>query len=413
MIHAPSVFSLVFCPLTLSSEDCAQGSAADVYFLVDSSWSMGQENFEHVRTFLYTLIKSLHQVGGGRFKFALTQYNSRPQTEFHLNTYPTMQDILEHIKAMSYRGGGTRTGLGLEFLIRTHLTSASGSRAAEGVAQVVVVLTDGRSQDDVGEPAKVLQMAGVQMFAVGVQDAVDWELREMASPPQETHVFNVDSFLKLRDIIQDLVVSICGAVTRVGGTPLVNEAPVAGQGTANFPYVRDWVTRVIERLSVGRDEIRVALIQYDNDPEIKFFLNSYYEKSSVLEAVKGLTYSGGDESNLGAALEEVAESLLRESAGGRAEEGAPQVLVIISATVSSDDTGAGHRALMRAGVVTLGVPIGDDAAADLEEVATDKSFVLKADSFRTLTTTDDPLIGYITGLAMRSIIFENEFDEGM
>ncbi|MED6235418.1 hypothetical protein ATANTOWER_025672, partial [Ataeniobius toweri] len=391
---------------------------------------MGQENFEHVRTFLYTLIKSLHQVGGGRFKFALTQYNSRPQTEFHLNTYPTMQDVLEHIKAMSYRGGGTRTGLGLEFLIRTHLTSASGSRAAEGVAQVVVILTDGRSQDDVGEPAKVLQMAGVQMFAVGVQDAVDWELREMASQPQETHVFNVDSFLKLRDIIQDLVVSICGAVTRVGGTPLVNEAPVAGQGTApdsadliflidgsqnvgaaNFPYVRDWVTRVIERLSVGRDEIRVALVQYDNDPEIKFFLNSYYEKSSVLEAVKGLTYSGGDESNLGAALEEVAESLLRESAGGRAEEGAPQVLVIISATVSSDDTGAGHRALMRAGVVTLGVPIGDDAAADLEEVATDKSFVLKADSFRTLTTTDDPLIGYITGLAMRSIIFENEFAE--
>ncbi|XP_047226561.1 collagen alpha-3(VI) chain-like isoform X3 [Girardinichthys multiradiatus] len=182
-------------------------------------------------------------------------------------------------------------------------------------------------------------------------------------------------------------------------------------GAANFPYVRDWVTRVIERLSVGRDEIRVALVQYDNDPEIKFFLNSYYEKSSVLEAVKGLTYSGGDESNLGAALEEVAESLLRESVGGRAEEGAPQVLVIISATVSSDDTGAGHRALMRAGVATLGVPIGDDAAADLEEVATDKSFVLKADSFRTLTTTDDPLIGYITGLAMRSIIFENEFAE--
>ncbi|MED6293497.1 hypothetical protein CHARACLAT_011203, partial [Characodon lateralis] len=182
-------------------------------------------------------------------------------------------------------------------------------------------------------------------------------------------------------------------------------------GAANFPYVRDWVTRVIEQLSVGRDEIRVALVQYDNDPEIKFFLNSYYEKSSVLEAVKGLTYSGGDESNLGAALEEVAESLLRESAGGRAEEGAPQVLVIISATVSSDDTGAGQRALMRAGVVTLGVPIGDDAAADLEEVATDISFVLKADSFRTLTTTDDPLIGYITGLAMRSIIFENEFAE--
>lgn len=177
--------------------------------------------------------------------------------------------------------------------------------------------------------------------------------------------------------------------------------------------MRDLVTRIVERLSVGRDGIRVALVQYSTDPQIKFYLNSYYEKSSVLEAVKGLTFSGDDESNLGAALEEVADSLLGESAGGRAEEGAPQVLVVISAGASSDDTGAGQRALSRAGVVTLGVAVGSDAAAELEEVATDKSFVLKAASFRDLTSTDDYLYGYVNGLATRSIIFQNEFTEGM
>uniref|UniRef100_A0A3Q2Q4S1 Collagen, type VI, alpha 3 n=1 Tax=Fundulus heteroclitus TaxID=8078 RepID=A0A3Q2Q4S1_FUNHE len=181
-------------------------------------------------------------------------------------------------------------------------------------------------------------------------------------------------------------------------------------GAANYPYVRDWVTRVIERLSVGRDAIRVALVQYDNDPEIKFYLNSFYEKSSVLEAVKGLTFSGGDESNLGAAMEEVAESLLSESAGGRANEGTPQVLVIVSAGASTDDTGAAHRALMRAGVITLGVSIGDDAAADLDEVATDKSLVLRAANFRALTTTDEQFAGSIK-VAMSSIIFVTDFPE--
>lgn len=216
-----------------SFEDCAQGLAADIYFLVDSSWSMGEENFEHVRQFLYSMIQTLHQVGGGRFKFALVQYNSRPETEFQLNSYPTTQGVLAHIKAMSYRGGGTRTGLGLDFLIRTHLNTASGSRAGEGVAQVVVVLTDGRSQDDVTEPAQVLRLADVEVFAVGVQDAVDSELREMASQPHGTHVFSVDSFLGLRDIIQDLVVGLCGAVTQSGGSPVANEAPVAGGGTGN------------------------------------------------------------------------------------------------------------------------------------------------------------------------------------
>lgn len=117
--------------------------------------------------------------------------------------------------------------------MRTHMNSASGSRAAEGVAQVVVVLTDGRSQDDVAVPAQVLHLAGVKVFAVGVQDAVDSELREMASQPHDTHVFSVDTFLSLRDIIQDLVVGLCGAVTQSGGAPVANEAPVAGRGTGN------------------------------------------------------------------------------------------------------------------------------------------------------------------------------------
>lgn len=191
---------------------------------------MGEENFDHVRQFLYSLIQSLHQVGGGRFKFALVQYNSRPETEFQLNTYPTTQGVLAHIKAMPYHGGGTRTGLGLEFLMRTHLSTASGSRAVEGVAQVVVVLTDGRSQDDASEPAQTLQLAGVSVFAVGVQNAVDLELREMASQPHDAHVFSLDSFLNLRDIIQDLVVGLCGAVTQPGGVSIANEAPVAGEG---------------------------------------------------------------------------------------------------------------------------------------------------------------------------------------
>lgn len=217
----------------LSAEDCGQGLGADVYFLVDSSWSIGEENFKHVKQFLYNLIQSLHQVGGDRFKFALVQYNNRPGTEFQLNTYPTTQGVLAHVKDMAYRGGGTRTGLGLEFLIRTHLTTASGSRAVEGLPQVVLVLTDGRSQDDVVEPAQVLRMAGVEVFAVGVKDAVESELREMASPPYDTHVFSVDSFLSLRDIIQDLVEGICGTVTRSGDVPVAIEASVAGGGTGN------------------------------------------------------------------------------------------------------------------------------------------------------------------------------------
>lgn len=183
-------------------------------------------------------------------------------------------------------------------------------------------------------------------------------------------------------------------------------------GAANFPYVRDLVLRIIEPLDVGRDTVRVALALYNGNPDIKFYLNSYESKSSVLEAVKALAYSGGDESNLGAALEEVAESLLSEAAGGRADEGVTQMLVIISAGPSTDDTGAGDRALKRAGVITFGVAIGD-SAADLETVATDKSFVMSAPDFSTVANMGDQLLPYVNGVIKQTIIIQNEFTEGM
>lgn len=184
----PSIFVINLKMSLQPFEDCAQGLAADIYILVDSSWSIGEENFKQV---------------------------------------------LVHIKSMPYRGGSTRTSLGLDFLTRVHMNTGSGSRAVEGAVQVVVVLTDRRSQDDVAVPAQVLRLAGVELFAVGVQDAVDSELREMASQPYDTHVFSVESFLALRDIIQDLVVGICGAVTRSGGAPVAIEASEAQRGKGN------------------------------------------------------------------------------------------------------------------------------------------------------------------------------------
>lgn len=184
-------------------------------------------------------------------------------------------------------------------------------------------------------------------------------------------------------------------------------------GAANFPYVRDMVSRIIERLDVGRDTVRVALALYHADPEIKFFLNSHDSKSSVLEAVRGLAFPAGDQSNLGAALEEVEESLLSETAGGRAEEGVPQMVVVISAGPSTDDTGAGDLALKRAGVVTFVVAVGGAPTAELQAVATDPSFVLSNADFRSAANVGDQLLPFLIGVAQRTIVVETEVTEGM
>ncbi|XP_031145640.2 collagen alpha-3(VI) chain-like [Sander lucioperca] len=87
------------------------------------------------------------------------------------------------------------------------------------------------------------------------------------------------------------------------------------------------------------------------------------------------------------------------------------MLVVMGAGPSTDDTGAGDRALKRASVITFGVAIGDTASADLEAVATDKSFVLSAPDFRTVASTGDQLLPFINGVVQRTIIVQNEFTE--
>ncbi|XP_043104899.1 collagen alpha-3(VI) chain-like isoform X7 [Puntigrus tetrazona] len=184
-------------------------------------------------------------------------------------------------------------------------------------------------------------------------------------------------------------------------------------GAANFPLFRDLAVQVIEGLAVGRDAIRVAIVLYGADPDIQFYLNSYDNKQSVLSAIRGLKYPGTYEANLGAALEEVADSLLGQDAGGRAEEGVPQVLVVISAGKSSDDVSEGERVLKQASVYTFGIAVGDSATAQLEAIATDKSFVLPAPDVRTVAGMGDQILPYINGVAQRSIMIETDFTEAL
>lgn len=193
-------------------KDVKNGAAADIVFLVDSSWSAGKDRFLLVQEFLSDVVESL-SVGDNDFHFALVRLNGNPHTEFLLNAYHSKQEVLSHILNMSYTGGSNQTGKGLEYIIHSHLTEASGSRAADGVPQVIVVLTDGQSEEDsFALPSVELKSADVNVFAVGVEDADERALREIASEPLSMHVFNLENVTSLHDIVGNLVSCIHSSV---------------------------------------------------------------------------------------------------------------------------------------------------------------------------------------------------------
>ncbi|MGH0163172.1 UNVERIFIED_CONTAM: hypothetical protein FKN15_047330 [Acipenser sinensis] len=389
--------------------DGRQGVAADIIFLVDSSWSIGKENFQYVREFLYDVVKALNK-GDNEFNFAIVQYSGSPKTEFQLNTYANKQDILFHIWSMPYRGGGTRTGLGLEYLIKTHLTEAAGSRASEGVPQIIVVLTDGRSQDDVIPPSSILKMADVDMFAVGVQHAVEWELKEIASKPLETHMYNVDNFTALHSIVGDLVTSLLAAaaspalaeaqgeikdvtviITTTQTIPRVVRDIVflvdgsSSVGNANFPYVRDFITNVVNNLNVQPDKVRIGLLQYSGDQRTEFYLRTHTTKDQVLANIAQLRLKGGAVLNTGAALEYALANHFTREAGSRSADGVAQALVLITAGKSQDEVRRIADKVARAGVVTFAVGVGRADQEFLQPIAFAPSLAYYTSAFTDLT----------------------------
>ncbi|XP_074220648.1 collagen alpha-3(VI) chain isoform X5 [Camelus bactrianus] len=426
--HLPmkvAIFCLFFSGFSFTraqqQADVKNGAAADIIFLVDSSWSIGKEHFQLVREFLYDVIKSL-AVGENDFRFALVQFNGNPHTEFLLNTYRTKQEVLSHVSNMSYTGGSNQTGQGLKRVMQNHLSKAAGSRASAGVPQVVVVLTSGHSEDGLALPSAELKSADVNVFAVGVEDADEGALKEIASEPLDMHVFNLENFTSLHDIVGTLVSCVrSSSMTpgRAGGTETLKDITAQDSadiiflidgsnntGSVNFAVIRDFLVNLLERLSVGTQQIRVGVVQYSDEPRTMFSLNTYSTKAQILDAVKALGFLGGELANVGLALEFLVENHFTQAGGSRAEEGVPQVLVLISAGPSSDEVRDGVVALKQASVFSFGLGAQAASKAELQHIATNDNLVFTVPEFRSFGDLQEQLLPYIVGVAQRHIVLQ-------
>ncbi|XP_065773100.1 collagen alpha-3(VI) chain isoform X2 [Muntiacus reevesi] len=424
--HLPlaAIFCLFFSGFSFTrgqqQPDVKNGAAADIIFLVDSSWSIGKEHFQLVREFLYDVIESL-AVGDNDFRFALVQFNGNPHTEFLFNTYRSKQEVLSHVSNMSYIGGSNQTGKGLAYVMQNHLTEAAGSRASDGVPQVIVVLTHGHSEDGLALPSAELKSADVNVFAIGVEDADEGALKEIASEPLNMHVFNLENFTSLHGIVGNVVACVRSSMTpgRAGGTETPKDITAQDSadiiflidgsnntGSVNFAVILDFLVNLLERLSIGTQQIRVGVVQYSDEPRTMFSLNSYSTKAQVLDAVKALGFIGGELANVGLALDFVVENHFTRAGGSRVEEGVPQVLVLISAGPSSDEIRDGVIALKQASVFSFGLGAQAASKAELQHIATNDNLVFIVPEFRSLGDVQEQLLPYIVGVAQRHIVLQ-------
>uniref|UniRef100_H3AK94 Matrilin 2 n=1 Tax=Latimeria chalumnae TaxID=7897 RepID=H3AK94_LATCH len=194
-----------------SCKRCAEG-VLDLVFVIDGSKSLGAHNFEVVKQFITGIVDSL-EISPNAARVGVVQYSTKVHTEFTLGSYISGKDVKEAVSQIKYMGKGSMTGHALKHMYENSFTDAEGARLPSSkVPKAVIVFTDGRAQDDVSEWANKAKNSGITMYAIGVGKAIEEELREIASEPQEKHVYYAEDFSSMSDIAEKLKTRICEGI---------------------------------------------------------------------------------------------------------------------------------------------------------------------------------------------------------
>ncbi|NXM59490.1 VITRN protein, partial [Illadopsis cleaveri] len=211
-LNVPSWFSLhkVVQPLVkrvcdterlACSKTCL--NAADIGFVIDGSSSVGTGNFRTVLQFVANISKEF-EISDTDTRIGAVQYTYEQRLEFSFDKYSTKQDVLNAIKRISYWSGGTSTGAAISYASEQLF-----SKSKPNKRKIMILITDGRSYDDVSLPAMAAHQNGVIAYSIGVAWAAPDELEAIASEPAKEHSFFVDDFDNLYRYVNQLIQNIC------------------------------------------------------------------------------------------------------------------------------------------------------------------------------------------------------------
>ncbi|XP_061202804.1 collagen alpha-1(VII) chain-like [Neopsephotus bourkii] len=206
---------------------------ADIGFLVDESSSIGQSNFNKVKDFLFRIISYFPKIGPEGTQVAVAQYSEEPRAAFYFNQHHDRNSALKAIKGLHYTGGNTRTGRGISYMLKELFQSSRGMRP--DFPHMMVLVTDGQSQDDVLPPARVAHALGIRVIAVGVSGADPIELNSIVLQQNLQNVFYVSTFDDLPHILRELIEVICSD-PQPSGTQLPSGEVARHEADKRLPF---------------------------------------------------------------------------------------------------------------------------------------------------------------------------------
>ena len=174
-------------------------------------------------------------LGEDQVRVGLLQVGTQPRLEFGFDFFNAQAGLQRALKNTRPLGGDTNTEEALRMAQDSVLRPGGVGGARPGLPRVLVWLTDGVKPGDVIGPMAELREEGVAVLVVSTGHGNYQVLRQVVSPPVESHLYFIDiddmSIITedLRDaIIGELVVLVCMCVLQYF------------RPTVNFSASSDW-----------------------------------------------------------------------------------------------------------------------------------------------------------------------------
>ncbi|XP_056904131.1 vitrin isoform X12 [Takifugu flavidus] len=178
-------------------------NANDIAFVIDGSSSVGTGNFRTVLQFVANITREF-EISDTDTRVGAVQYTYEQRLEFSFTQHGNKAELLNAIKRINYWSGGTSTGAAISYAAEQLF-----SKSKPNKRKIMIVITDGRSYDDVRQPALAVHRQDVIAYAVGIAWASQDELEYIATDPDKEHAFFVDEFDNLYKFVPKIVDNIC------------------------------------------------------------------------------------------------------------------------------------------------------------------------------------------------------------
>lgn len=95
----------------------------------------------------------------------------------------------------------------------------------------------------------------------------------------------------------------------------------------DYQLEKDFINRVVNSLQIGQNAVRVGLLIFGTDTENIFYLNSYYDRNQIVQAVNNMRYMA-TETNIARAFETARDQQFQQARGDRPD--VPNVIITIT-----------------------------------------------------------------------------------